>query len=161
MKLIKTALLAMCATLVVFTCVACGSSVNITLGTYNETNQTFTTGVTGYKIAVSGNTITLSGDIPYSQGILGLPAGNIVAIKFKPTQTFTPDEQTSIKTSNSTSQEGWNTYGQENIESDGSVIWVTAVNTTDNAQIKIKWNAETEEVTYTLVVAENANLLTE
>lgn len=162
MKLLKR--MAVCATLafVVMACVACGGTpVNISLGTYNEETETFTTVTSGYSITVTGNQITLSGEVPYSEGLLGLDAGNIVALKFTPTTSLTPDEETSIQTSNSSNESGWNTYGQENLESDGSVIWVTAVNTTEEPQIKIKWNAQTQEVTYTLKLADDATLLTE
>ena len=140
---------------------ACGQNdVRVTLGTYSEANQTFTPVTEGYTLTVSGTTFTLKGDIPYSQGIIGLEDGNIVAIKIMPTTAIEPDAGTSIQTTNRQSQEGWNTYGQEALEQDGSIIWVTSVTKDEDVQIKIKWNSEATEKTYTLKVDESATLAT-
>lgn len=161
MKFLKTAGVFLCAICVCFACVACGQSdVKVTLGTYSEENQTFTPVTSGYALSVSGTTFTLKGEIPYSQGMMGLEDGNIVAIKIMPTTEVPPDAGTSIQTTNRQTQEGWNTYGQEALEQDGSIIWVTSVSKDDDMQIKIKWNSETPEKTFTLVVDDNATLLT-
>ena len=161
MKFFKSVALAICAFCVAFACVACGQSdVRVTLGTYSEANQTFTPVTEGYSLSVSGTTFTLKGEIPYSEGTLGLEAGNIVAIKIMPTTEKQPDSGTSIQTTNRQSQEGWNTYGQEALEQDGSIIWVTSVTKDEDAQIKIKWNSESEEKTYTLKVDNSATLAT-
>lgn len=147
-----------------FFCVACGNipETTITLGQYNAGSQTFTPTTTSsqYSLTVNGNTLTLKGTIPYSSGVLGIQDGNIIAIKFKPTQELTPDESTSIKTTNKQSTDGWNTYDKSALETDGSLIWVTSVNKTNNVQIKIKWNKDFDEATYTLIVDSSATLST-
>ena len=144
-------------------CVACGSEGNtIILGTYNETNSTFTEvpSSLGYSIEVDGETITLNGTIPYSAGVLGIQAGNIVAIKIIPNATYEADDETYVKTTNRNDPSGWNTYDKTAIEEDGSVIWVTSVSKENTVQIKIKWNEDAEEITYTLEVDDSATLNT-
>ena len=93
---------------------------------------------------------------------MGIEAGNIIALRFEPTTEITPDEQTKIQTTNNQDEEsgGWNEYDQTALEEDGSLIWVTSVNKAESVQIKIKWNKDFEEVTYTLSVDQTATLST-
>lgn len=160
LKILTASVLTFCCAFVV---VGCGApSTEITLGTYNPTNSTFTANGenSAYTLTQDGNTLILKGQIPYSESILGVNAGNIVAIKFKPTESITPDDETSIKTTNSQdeSANGWNTYDKTALETDGSLIWVTSVSKEEDVQIKIKWNKDFEEQTFTLTVDETATL---
>ena len=162
LKLLTGSLLALCCA---FFVVGCGTpETTITLGSYNEANSTFTanTSNSNYSLEQKGNTLVLKGTIPYSDGTLGIDSGNIVAIKFKPTNNITPDETTSIKTTNNqeTNTNGWNSYDKNSLENDGSIIWVTSVSKDNDVQIKIKWNKDFEEITYTLTVDETATLAT-
>ena len=157
-RIICLAVLAICS-ICLF---ACGGNEMITLGTYDATTETFTPlGMNpAYTLTQNGNTLTLSGTIPYSQGVLGLTDGNIVAIRFAPPSGVTVGgDDASVSTTNRESgQNGWNEYGEEAFEEDGSLIWVTKVSKTDDVQIKIKWNATTAEETYTLKIDPNATL---
>jgi len=165
MKFVKNSIVALILLCMGFVLVGCGEpQVNIALGVYDENAATFTenTSMASYTLEQSGNTLILKGTVPYSESALGINAGNIIAIKFTPTATLTPDDTTSIKTTNSQDPEanGWNVYDQSALEADGSLIWVTAVSKTADVQIKIKWNTNYDEVTYTLSVDESATLAT-
>lgn len=141
----------------------CGTpATTITLGTYNEDNSTFTANTTAsdYSLTVSGTNLSLDGTIPYSESTLGIPAGNIVALRFVLKDAITPDDGTSIKTTNRDKESGWNVYDKTALEADGSLIWVTRVSKQDDVQIKIKWNSNTEEVIYTLTLSNTATLAT-
>lgn len=157
--------IAVCCMLLLFVGVsfACGDNADkILLGKYSETTQAFTeiSSEAGYYIEVNETTITLKGEIPYSDGILGLEAGNIVAIKIQPNIQYLLDNQTYIKTTNKNATGGYNVYDKSAIEEDGSIIWVTAVNKTSNVELKVKWNSDAEETTYVLKVDESATLKT-
>ena len=161
-KLFSAGLMAVCCAFLV---VGCGAAeTKVTLGTYDAANSTFTAlqENAGYNLEQSGNKLVLKGEIPYSNGVLGIEAGNIIALRFEPTTEITPDEQTKIQTTNNQDEEsgGWNEYDQTALEEDGSLIWVTSVNKTESVQIKIKWNKDFEEVTYTLSVDQTATLST-
>ena len=143
---------------------ACGGNEMVTLGTYDATEKTFTPlqSTAGYSLTQNGNTLTLSGTIPFVEGVLGIEAGNIVAIRFTPPAgTTVGGEDASVRTTNRESgEDAWNEYGEEAFEEDGSLIWITKVSKEDDVQIKIKWNANTAETTYTLTVADSATLAT-
>lgn len=165
MKFLKNAALSFALCCAVFAFTACGvPATTITLGVYDENAATFTstTSTSGYTLEVSGTNLVLKGTIPYVAGVLGIDAGNIVAIKFKTVDTFTPDSSTSIQTTNrqDPAADGWNTYDQSALEADGSLIWVTGVSKDNNVQIKIVWNANTPEVIYTLTVDTTATMAT-
>ena len=165
MKIFKGLIASIMLCCMAFVMVGCGGvSVNIALGTYDVEAQTFTptTSTAEYTLERSGYSLVLKGTIPYLESTLGINAGNIVSIRFDPVATLTPDDQTSISTTNRQDEEadGWNTYGQEALESDGSIVWVTGVSKTNNVQIKIKWNADYAEEIFTLTVDSTATLAT-
>ncbi|MDD4815665.1 MAG: hypothetical protein PHQ62_00810 [Clostridia bacterium] len=165
MKIFKGLIASIMLCLMAVVMVGCGGvNVNIAVGTYDVEDATFTPNTTtaGYTLERSGYSLVLKGTIPYSESVLGINAGNIVAIRFAPVGTITPDAQTAISTTNrqDESAEGWNTYGQEALEEDGTLVWVTAVSKLNNVQIKIKWNANYAEETYTLTVHSTATLAT-
>lgn len=145
-----------------FLCFGCGGiTTNITLGVYDPTGEgTFTalTGDEGYSLIVNGTNLILEGNIPYSElTIEDEPiAGNIVAIRFKPSGVINSDDETSFQTSNG--EGGWDTHGEEFIEDDGSIVWIVSVAEGEDYQIKIKWNANYTEVTYTLTLDDEATL---
>lgn len=139
---------------------ACGEvKTDIQLGTYSGNTFTQVTDA-DYALEVNGTNLKLTGDIPYSASVAGVEAGNIVAIRFVPETELTADDETSIKTTNRQKESGWNEYDKTALESDGSIVWVTSVSKENSVQIKIKWNKDTPETTYTLTVADNATLLT-
>lgn len=165
MKLFKNLIVTLSIFCTMFAFSACGApATTITLGVYNATAETFTptTTASGYTLEVNGTDLVLKGTIPYVESTLGIDAGNIVALKLKTVDTFTPDDSTSIQTTNrqDTEAEGWNTYDQSALEADGSIIWVTGVSKEADVQIKIVWNANTAEVIYTLTVDDSAVLAT-
>lgn len=138
---------------------ACGApEIHVALGQYNPASQTFVEGVTGYSLIVKQNTMTITGTVPYSESVIGVPAGHIVTLRITPAQAKTPDAGTSIKTTNAQVPSGWNTYDQSALEADGSLIWITTVAKEHDVQIKIKWNAADTEKTYVLRVANDAVL---
>ena len=164
MKTLKTFIVTLLLGCVTVGLVACGAGEMVTLGTYNATNKTFTALPTDadYSLVQNGYNLKLQGTIPYSDTILEIEAGNIVAIKFTaPTGVTVGGEGAYVKTTNRQTTEGWNEYGEEAFEDDGSLIWVTSVNKENSVQIKIKWNEATSEVVYTLTVDSNAVLETE
>ena len=145
----------------VFMLVACGTNEMVKLGTYNAQNSTFTplTSTAEYSLKQDGYNLVLEGKIPYVESVLGIEAGNIVAIRFvAPSGVTAGGDEAYIKTSNTNKTGGWNEYGEDAFEEDGSVIWVTKVSKEDDAQIKIKWNETTAEVTYTLSVKDDATM---
>lgn len=165
MKKFKSLFLCGVALAVALTFSACGNpKETVTLGSYNSTSQTFTAlGQNAeYSLEQNGYTLTLKGKIPYSESILGIDAGNIVAVRFVAPEGTDIDGEASVQTTNrqDASANGWNTYGEEAFEADGSLIWVTSVKKDADVQIKIKWNKDTAEVTYTLRVDTNAEMLT-
>ncbi|MDD3397744.1 MAG: hypothetical protein PHR96_04340 [Clostridia bacterium] len=158
-KLLTCFVMAICCT---FLCFGCGAiTTNVTLGVYAPAGEgTFTplTGEEDYSLTTDGYNLTLEGSIPYlTLTIDDVPeAGNIVAIRFKPSSTVTPDATTSFET-----REGegvWAEHGEEFLEADGSIIWIVSVTQDVDYQIKIKWNTNFAEVTYTLTVDADATL---
>ena len=165
MKIFKGLIASMMLCCMAIIMIGCGGvSVDIALGTYDVGAATFTPNPTtaAYTLERNGYSLVLKGTIPYSESVLGIDAGNIVAIRFNPTTAITPDSETSISTTNrqDTEADGWNTYDQSALESDGSLVWVTGVNKLYNVQIKIKWNANYAEEIYTLTVDSTATLAT-
>lgn len=140
--------------------VGCGEmQVDVQIGRYSAQTFTAVTSQSSYSLEKNGNNLTVKGTVPYSESVLGISAGNIVALKFTPSQEYTPDEETSIKTTNAQTN-GWNEYDKDALEADGSVIWVTSVAKNKTVQLKIKWNKDFPEITYTLMVDNNASLQT-
>lgn len=171
MKLFKTlacgALVLCCS----FLCFGCGPiTTSITLGTYAQAvapaeGGTFTPLASGakYSLEIKGTNLILKGTVPYSDeleiGEETLPAGHIVAIRFKPSGTITLDDETSFRTTDPINVGDWIQHDKENVESDGSVVWLTNVFDDESVQIiKIKWNKDFDEVMYTLSVDESATL---
>jgi len=165
MKIFKGFIATVMLCCMAFIMVGCGGvSVNIALGTYDVEAGTFTanTSTAGYTLERNGYSLVLKGTIPYVESTLGINAGNIVVVRFDPIATITPDTETAISTTNRQDPEadGWNTYGQEALETDGSLVWITGVSKENNVQIKIKWNADYAEEIYTLTVDSTATLAT-
>jgi len=168
MKQFKTLVCGVLVLCCSFLCFGCGPiTTNITLGTY-EINMaeegTFTPlpSGAGYSLKIENTNLILKGTIPYSEELIigeeTLSAGHIIAIRFKPSSTIVLDDETSFKTTKLDNAEDWNEYGKDNVESDGSIVWLTKVSKESDVQIKIKWNKDFEEVTYTLSVDETATL---
>lgn len=147
-----------------FIFIGCGTTgETVTLGVYNPTSKTFTAleSDAAYSLDQNCYDLTLKGTIPHSASMLGIKEGNIVAIRFTaPTGTTVGGEEAYVKTTNrqDASANGWNAYGEEAFEKDGSLVWVTSVSKDNPVQIKIKWNASVAEVVYTLKVAADAEL---
>ena len=161
MKVLKTTMVALLLSLVTVGLVACGAGEMVTLGTYNATNKTFTALPTDadYSLVQNGYDLKLQGTIPYSDTTLEIEAGNIVAIKFTaPVGVEVGGEGAYVKTTNRQTTEGWNEYGEEAFEEDGSLIWVTSVSKENSVQVKIKWNESSNIVVYPLTVDSGAVL---
>lgn len=162
MRILKSFSLALVAGLAVIGLVACGNTAeNVTLGTYNSSSSTFTpiTEDAEYSLTQNGYNLVLKGTIPYSESVLGIEAGNIVTIRFTPPSgTTVGGEEAYVKTTNRQEESGWNEYDETAFEEDGSLVWVTSVSKENDVQIKIKWNATSSEVTYTLSVDDTATM---
>ena len=162
MKIVKTFALMLVFGMVTAGLVACGNTEEkATLGTYNSSNQTFTalTSDAEYSLTQDGYNLVLKGTIPYSESVLGIEAGNIVAIRFTaPSGVTVGGDEAYVKTTNRQDEGGWNEYDETAFEEDGSLVWVTSVSKENDVQVKIKWNANTAEVTYTLSVDDSATL---
>lgn len=163
MKIIKAFAIALLVGLSAIGLMACGATAEkVTLGTYNSEDSTFTPLASGaeYSLTQNGYNLVLKGTVPYSESVEGIEAGNIIAIKFTPPTGITVGgEEAYVKSTNrELGEDGWNEYGEEAFETDGSLVWLTSVSKEKNVQIKIKWNATTAEVTYTLTVDSTATL---
>ena len=154
MKIVKTFALMLVFGVATAGLVACGNTAEkATLGTYNSSNQTFTalTSDAEYSLTQDGYNLVLKG--------LGIEAGNIVAIRFTaPSGVTVGGDEAYVKTTNRQDEGGWNEYDETAFEEDGSLVWVTSVSKENDVQVKIKWNANTAEVTYTLSVDDSATL---
>ncbi len=162
MRILKSFSLALVVGIAVTSLIACGNPAEkVTLGTYNSSNQTFTpiTEEAEYSLTQNGYNLVLKGTIPYSETVLGIEAGNIVAIRFTPPSGLTVGgEDAYVKTTNRQDESGWNEYDETAFEEDGSLVWITSVSKENNVQVKIKWNSTSAEVTYTLSVDSSATL---
>lgn len=170
MKIFKTLLCSALAVLCSVLCFGCGTvTTNVTLGTYQQETVpgeggTFTPLLNEekYSLRIDGTNLILEGVIPYSEAItIGedtLSAGNIVAIRFKPSSAITLDDDTKFQTTNADEPGGFKEHDKDKVETDGSIIWITSVSKNVSVQIKIRWNANFDEVAYILTVDEGATL---
>lgn len=169
MKIFKTLVCGAMVLCCSFLCFGCGPiTTSVTLGTYEadpEEGGTFRPLLSSedYSLKINGTNLILEGTVPYSDemtvGDVTLEAGHIVAIRFKPSSPITLDDETVFKTPNPESEGQWISHNKTKVETDGSIIWITNVFKDESVQIiKIKWNKDFTEVTYTLSVDEEADL---
>lgn len=133
------------------------SLTTIIAGSYDSGTQTWTDGGVTFETLKNGDTVKVTGTLPYepADATLGLPAGNRLSVKIKNSAINSQSDLPSgiiAKVSNSLVDGGYNTYDKTAFEADGSMISVVnIVNKNKPLVIKITWT-EGKETVYTFDV---------